>query len=168
MAQVAQVAPKSAQNGRYKRIVAVGLDDQHKRKREDHRDEATMLFIKQVLCPKPQGSRSIPGPSPHDTGDLPLEDLLPPLTSDNELDIQLYAFIAILLGHFVQSWYSRITDDQHFVNEIVRIVAHCTRGLEQRIRHVDLESVFLDEIPQLIIDHTNGNTTDGMTSPWLA
>lgn len=78
------------------------------------------------------------------------------MTSRNDVDLQLYAFIAIILREFVQSWYGKITTDEAFVAEVVHVVAHCTRALEQRFRKVDLESLVLDEIPDLLNKHVTG------------
>ncbi|KAL8652476.1 MAG: hypothetical protein Q9210_002656 [Variospora velana] len=107
-------------------------------------DRATTAFIRRVLCP------------PHASGgsDIkPIEELLPPLTSSNDVDLQLYAIIAILVKECIYSWYGKITADQMFVEEVVRIAAHCTRGMEGRIRKLDLESLILDEIPELVENH---------------
>ncbi|KAK5132622.1 hypothetical protein LTR08_008821 [Meristemomyces frigidus] len=114
------------------------------------RDAATILFIKRVLCSKPTES----GPLTEDEiSERPLEELLPPLTSSNEIDLQLYAIISVILSQFVQIWYRRITPDSDFVGEVVQIIAHCTRGLEERLRHVDLEVLLLDELPKLFCTH---------------
>jgi hypothetical protein len=78
------------------------------------------------------------------------------LTSSNEVDLQLYAFIAIIIREFVQVWYAKITPDPYFVEEVVRTIAHCTRALEQRFRKVDLESLLLDELPDLLETHVQG------------
>lgn len=119
-------------------------------------DEETVRYIKRILCASPSQKGSLPG---HGTLDSkPLEELLPPLTSSNDIDLQLYAIIAVILSNFVQVWYNRITPDQEFVAEVVQIIAHCTRGLEQRLRHVDLEDLFLDEIPALLISHIDGRS----------
>lgn len=123
-------------------------------------NEATTAYIKRVLCadiPAAASPTSIPtlGQS-HEQSSEALEQLLPPLTSSNEVDVQLYAFIAVILNVFVQSWYNRITSDQEFVAWVVHIIAHCTRELEQRLRHVDLESLLLDELPELMLDHLDG------------
>ena len=72
------------------------------------------------------------------------------------MDLQLYAIIAIIVKDLVYSWYGKITPDQGFVEEVLRIVAHCTRALEGRLRTVDLESLILDEIPELIEGHIHG------------
>jgi splicing suppressor protein 51 len=87
---------------------------------------------------------------------VPIDELLPPLTSRNDVDLQLYAFLAIIMREFVQSWYSKITSDENFVSEILHIIAHCSRALEQRCRKIDLESLLLDEIPDLLDKHITG------------
>ena len=81
---------------------------------------------------------------------------MPPLTSRNDVDLQLYALISIILREYVQNWYNKITPDETFVDEIVQIIAHCTRALEQRLRKVDLESLVLDELPELFDTHVRG------------
>lgn len=135
----------------------VDLRQQQRGKRGAPNDQETIAYIKRVLCQK---SRTPDSTAESPTRDLlssePLDALLPPLTSSNAVDIQLYAFIAVILNLFVQAWYNRITSDQQFVDEIVQIIAHCTRGLEQRLRHVDLESLLLDELPDLLTEHVNG------------
>lgn len=112
-------------------------------------DRATSVLIRRVLCPQQLAEKGR-------DAQVPIDELLPPLTSRNDVDLQLYAFLAIILREFVQSWYSKITTDETFVAEIVHIIAHCTRALEQRLRKVDLESLVLDEIPDLLDKHITG------------
>ncbi|KZL83340.1 pxa domain-containing protein [Colletotrichum incanum] len=109
-------------------------------------DKATAAFIRRVLCSKHLAERGRATPAP-------IEELLPPLTSRNDVDLQLYALIAVILREYVQTWYSKITPDDTFVDEIVQIIAHCTRALEQRLRKVDLESLLFDELPDLLDRH---------------
>jgi splicing suppressor protein 51 len=78
------------------------------------------------------------------------------LSSRNDVDLQLYAFLAIILREFVQSWYSKITTDETFVQEVLHIIAHCSRALEQRFRKVDIHSLVLDEVPDLLDKHVTG------------
>ncbi|KAK4163510.1 PXA domain-containing protein [Cladorrhinum sp. PSN259] len=109
-------------------------------------DKATALLVRRILCPQhlEKGRNS----------SASIEDLpLPPLTSRNDVDLQLYALIAIILREYVQNWYTKITPDETFVAEIVQIIAHITRALEQRLRKVDLESLLFDEIPELLDRH---------------
>ena len=112
-------------------------------------DRTTSLLIRRTLCSQQLGDKG------RDV-QVPIEDLLPPLTSRNDVDLQLYAFLAIILREFVQSWYNKITTDENFVAEIIHIIAHCTRALEQRFRKIDLESLVLDEIPDLLDKHITG------------
>ena len=114
----------------------------------DSSDKATAALIRRVLCPHSHSGAD---------KDRRIEELLPPLTSSNEVDLQLYAIIAIVVKDLVQSWYGKITPDQNFVEEVIRIVAHCTRALETRLRSVDLESLILDEIPELVERHIQGS-----------
>lgn len=120
-------------------------------------DKATILLIRRTLCPKDGAATTAQGPNGviGGSGDAtPIEDLLPPLTSRNDVDQQLYALLAIIVREFVLTWYSKITpDDDQFVTELVQIVAHCTRALEQRLRKVDLESLLFDELPALLDNH---------------
>lgn len=109
-------------------------------------DRATSLLIRRTLCSPQLGEKSR-------DSQVPIDELLPPLTSRNDVDLELYALLAIIMREFVQSWYSKITTDEHFVSEILHIIAHCSRALEQRFRKVDLESLVLDEIPDLLDKH---------------
>ncbi|KAK3322377.1 PXA domain-containing protein [Apodospora peruviana] len=110
-------------------------------------DRATAILIRRILCPQQQQVDKGKNIS------TSVEGLLPPLTSRNDVDLQLYALIAIILREYVQNWYTKITPDEVFVAEIVQLIAHCTRALEQRLRKVDLESLLLDELPDLLDRH---------------
>ncbi|KAF7592571.1 hypothetical protein BBP40_012731 [Aspergillus hancockii] len=109
-------------------------------------DKATIALIRRVLCSQPgnYGSAS--------TLQSP-EELLPPLTSSNEVDHQLYALLSVIIKEFVFSWYSKITSDQILVNEVIQVIAHCTRAVEQRLRDTDVSQLILDEIPALVEAH---------------
>ncbi|KAJ5938814.1 hypothetical protein N7466_001948 [Penicillium verhagenii] len=109
-------------------------------------DKATLALIRRVLCPQTSSNHGASSPQPP-------EELLPPLTSSNDVDRQLYAILAIIMKEFVYSWYSKITPDQTFVNEVLHVIAHCTRALEQRIRKIDAAQLILDEIPALVEAH---------------
>jgi hypothetical protein len=129
-------------------------------------DKATAAFIRRTLCAQHLADRGRNSP-------LPIEQLLPPLTSRNDLDLQLYALIAVILREYVQNWYNKITPDETFVAEIVQTIAHCTRALEQRIRKVDLESLLFDELPELLDEHVRGvfvpqpaEGVIGLATPW--
>jgi len=114
-------------------------------------DRATALLIRRILCPQHPDKGKATGSAASS-----IEGLLPPLTSRNDVDLQLYALVAIILREYVQNWYSKITPDETFVAEIVQIIAHLTRALEQRLRKVDLESLLLHEVPDLVDSHITG------------
>ncbi|KAF1971965.1 hypothetical protein BU23DRAFT_469659 [Bimuria novae-zelandiae CBS 107.79] len=130
-------------------LVTNERDTQHKIA-DTTSDKATAAFIRRVLCFQNvllgNGERGRNTPRP-------IEEVLPPLTSSNEVDLQLYGIIAVIIKEFVQAWYSKITPDHVFIDEVLQIIAHCTRALEQRLRKVDLEALFFDEIPELFQDH---------------
>ncbi|MCJ1307144.1 hypothetical protein MMC25_000790 [Agyrium rufum] len=117
---------------------------------QDVSPKVTAALVRRVLVPNSSGTG---------TTEKPIEELLPPLTSSNEVDLQLYAIIAIVMKEFVYSWYGKITPDQTFVEEVVRIIAHCTRALEQRLRALDMESLVFDEIPGLVESHVRAFRT---------
>lgn len=108
----------------------------------------TTHLIRSVLCKNRDEKVSI-------------HNLLPPLTSSNDLDRELYAIIAIVVRELVQSWYGKITDDHAFVDEVVQIVAHCSLALESRLRTLDWELLLLHEIPGVICRHIEGNPRPG-------
>lgn len=131
-----------------------------RRSANDDADLATAAFIRRTLCAHHVGDALArergSGSSTYSSSAPPLDELLPPLTSSNEVDLQLYALIAIVLKDAVQSWYGKITPDHVFVDEVVHVIAHCTRALEERLRNVDLEALILDEIPELVDAHVKG------------
>lgn len=122
-------------------------------------DVATANLIRRTLYPQhaDKGRSATPV----------IGDVLPPLTSRNDVDLQLYALLAIVLRECVQNWYQKITPDDRFVAEIVQIMAHCTRALEQRLRKVDLESLLLDEMPELLDKHITGSFLSMQSKPLL-
>ncbi|KIV80351.1 hypothetical protein, variant 1 [Exophiala sideris] len=116
-------------------------------------ERATLSLIRRTLVPDGRnGTDSRATPSP-------IEGILPPLTSSNETDLQLYAIVAIVIKDFVNSWYSRITPDTAFVDEVIQIIAHCSRALEQRIRQVEITELLLDELPVLVERHIEAYKT---------
>jgi hypothetical protein len=113
-------------------------------------DKNTVALIRRVLCPDVSAYGS--------SAPRPLQELLPPLTSSNDVDLQLYALIAVIIKEFVYSWYARITPDHVFVDEVLQLIAHCTRALEQRLRQVDVGQLVLDEVTGLVQAHITGSS----------
>lgn len=135
----------------------------HSKKKNDSTtsDEVTANFVRRTLCAHQIRSGGAADNGKGRITPTPLDELLPPLTSSNDVDLQLYALIAIIIKEFVQTWYSKITPDQQFTDNVIQIIAHCTRALEQRIRHVDLEALIFDEIPAIIDAHVEGKMPFG-------
>lgn len=129
--------PPSPANGNRQKYTAAQIADAVS-------DKATISLIRRVLCSATADKNAT------------VSELLPPLTSSNEVDLQVYGIVAVIMREFVYAWYSKITPDQVFVDEIVKVIAHVTRGLEQRIRKVDLEALLLDEVPELLEAHITG------------
>ena len=113
-------------------------------------EKATLALIRRVLTPDANQTSDTPLSS------TSLEGWLPPLTSSNDVDFQLYAIIAIVIKDFVNSWYQNITSDHTFIDEVLQIIAHCTRALEQRVRGVNVQELVLDEVPMVLLRHLNG------------
>lgn len=122
-------------------------------------DGATRALIRRTLCPPPSGDKGRAAQA------LPLDQLLPPLTSRNDVDMELYALLAIVLREFVQGWYGKLTTDETLVAETVHTVAHCTRTLEQRLRNVDLENLAFNEIPEVLEKHLTSMSSNGPPPP---
>ncbi len=120
-------------------------------------DKATAAFIRRTLCSAHHAHGSGVVEKGRSTP-LPVHDLLPSLTSSNDIDFQLYAFLSIIVRDFVLSWYGRITPDQEFIAEVLKIVAHCSRALEERCRRVDWIDVALEKLPRALNDHITGRS----------
>lgn len=115
---------------------------------------ATLSLIRRTLIrdnPQNVEAQSIP---------IPIEGILPPLTSSNQVDLQLYAIVAIIIKDFVNTWYSKITPDRSFIDEVIQIIAHCSRALEERIRRTDVVELILDEVPLILERHVHGRSSD--------
>ncbi|KAL5337658.1 PXA domain-containing protein [Aspergillus crustosus] len=131
-----------AQLSRAQQAKSTGRDE----KSNGTSDKATISLIRRVLCPQSGSYGGVTSP-------YAPEELLPPLTSSNDVDRQLYAFIAIIIKEFISPWFSKITPDQALINEVLQVIAHCTRALEQRLRDIDITQLVLDDIPSLVEAH---------------
>jgi len=117
-------------------------------------DKTAAAFVRRVLVSPHLSNANTSQPAePSPVNTPPVDASLPPLTSSNGIDLQLYALIAILVKDCIYSWYSRFSSDPDFVDDLLQVIAHCTRALEERLRHVDLEQLLLDEIPAIIEAH---------------
>lgn len=126
-------------------------------------DKTAAAFVRRVLVSPHLSTANTSQPAESNPSDNPAIDAsLPPLTSINEIDLQLYALIAILVKDCFYSWYSRFSSDPDVVDDLLQVIAHCTRALEERLRHVDLEQLLLDEIPAIIEAHVTSKYRIGL------
>jgi hypothetical protein len=88
---------------------------------------------------------------------FPSQSSLPPLLSSkvpDELNAELYDFVALALRAFVNPWWSKITRyDKQFLPEITRILTHVFRALEQRLTSTDLTPLVFQDIPTIVAVH---------------
>jgi hypothetical protein len=125
-------------------------------------EKATAAFIRRTLAPHlahPDQTTSSNATSPsapaggRTATPKPITELLPPLTSSNEVDLQLYGILAVIIKDSIQTWYAKITPDRSFVDEVIQTIAHCTRALEQRIRRMDVVGLIGDEVAGVVEAH---------------
>ncbi|PHH59849.1 hypothetical protein CDD81_2428 [Ophiocordyceps australis] len=109
---------------------------------------ATQALIRRNLCAWAQQQKQAPA-----TCLSALDEVLPPLTSRNDVDVEIYALLAIVVRDFVRTWYGGITPDEDFYGEVVHLVAHCTRALEQRLRKLDVEALLLHDLAEIVDQH---------------
>ena len=107
-------------------------------------DPTALLLIRRTLC----AHRVSPT--------LPIAELLPRLTSSEAIDLELYAIISVVVRDFIATWYTKITLDGEFLDEIIELVAHISHALESRLATLDLERLLLDELPAVINGHIIG------------
>ncbi|CDK28698.1 unnamed protein product [Kuraishia capsulata CBS 1993] len=95
------------------------------------------------------------------TNKTDLQDFLPALTSSQDVDIQTYALIGLFLRQFVMGWYPRISHDtsMEFMGELLGVVAHITRNLQQRCQRIDWSKLLLDELPVVLESHVSAIRT---------
>ncbi|KAF8649772.1 hypothetical protein AX16_005538 [Volvariella volvacea WC 439] len=100
---------------------------------------------------------------------------LPPLLAtqlpSNELDAELYDFIALSLRAYVNPWWSKITRyDKEFLPEITRALVHVVRSLEARLLTMDFVSLGLLDLPTIITTHYSDyrNAADKLSTSYAS
>ncbi|KAK5046929.1 hypothetical protein LTR84_007283 [Exophiala bonariae] len=124
-------------------------------------DRATLSLIRKTLV-----ADGTYGTAPR-VSPAPIEGILPPLTSSNDVDVQLYAIVAIIIKDFVNSWYSKISPDHTFIDEVIQVIAHCSRAVEQRLRQIDITELILDDAAALVERHVVAYRTASMAQAAL-
>ena len=80
----------------------------------------------------------------------------PPLLENvpQELNDELYDFLALALRAFVLPWWGKLTKfDKEFLPEITRVVIYAVRELQVRIERTDLPLLVLRTMPTLLSRH---------------
>lgn len=98
-------------------------------------------LVRQVLLPDSEESQNV------------LEQLPKPTSCSDAVNTEWYALVALICRHMVQSWYSRISDDPGFVQEMVEVLAKVSLDIDERLKKVDYETVLLDGLPYIIDTH---------------
>lgn len=62
------------------------------------------------------------------------------LTPSSEIDLQVWALLAVVVRDFVASWYGTITNDTELVTEVVKVVGVVVAGVAARVGKVSSES----------------------------
>lgn len=78
---------------------------------------------------------------------------LPRLTSSDCVNKELYALLGLIIRQFVNSWYTRISDNPSFVFEITQTISAVTQQVECRVLALELEEVLLDDLPYVLDAH---------------
>ncbi|CAN6638330.1 hypothetical protein TRVA0_017S00298 [Trichomonascus vanleenenianus] len=78
---------------------------------------------------------------------------LPRLSRSDGVNLQLYALVALICRHFVQSWHSLITQDQAFVFEILKAIAAASHQIEGRLASINFYNALLDDLPYILNCH---------------
>ncbi|KAH0606993.1 uncharacterized protein H6S33_002981 [Morchella sextelata] len=103
-------------------------------------DAPTLSLIRRVLCA-------------HAPPTQPLSSLLPPITKHPDIDMQLYALLAIVCRDYIDTWYTGISSDREFISEVVKVVADVVAEVERRVDGIDIPLLLLDELPALVTRH---------------
>ncbi|ESX03057.1 hypothetical protein KL918_002168 [Ogataea parapolymorpha] len=76
------------------------------------------------------------------------QESLPAFTSSSTVDNELHALVGLFLRQFVLGWYKNVAFDENgeFLNEIVALIAHLTRDLQQRCLRIDWSQLLLDDL----------------------
>ncbi|ODQ64977.1 hypothetical protein NADFUDRAFT_51576 [Nadsonia fulvescens var. elongata DSM 6958] len=82
-----------------------------------------------------------------------LFDALPQPTAYPDVNLQWYALVSLVVREFIKSWYSKISNDKDFVDEVINILVKITRQVESRLCDVDFETFLLDTLPAVLDAH---------------
>lgn len=106
------------------------------------------------------GQRHGHSPSINRYDDLPaiLYQTVPVISGSFEVDLEGYDLLATIFELCIHSWYDKITADTSFTKDTIELTAASLKSLKNRLLLVDIQSLLLDELPALILDHLQGQS----------
>ncbi|RPA87590.1 hypothetical protein BJ508DRAFT_300842 [Ascobolus immersus RN42] len=102
-------------------------------------DQDTISLIRRTLIPSEPPTK-------------PLEDLLPALTSSQDVDIELYALLSIIFQEFITPWYNELSTASTFPSELTLLIAHLTLTFQSRLSSFPTIPFFFEFIPSVLED----------------
>ncbi|KAG7878909.1 hypothetical protein KL907_003320 [Ogataea polymorpha] len=83
------------------------------------------------------------------------QESLPAFTSSSTVDNELHALVGLFLRQFVRGWYKNVAFDENgeFITEIVALIAHLTRDIQQRCLRIDWSQLLLDDLFVVLDKH---------------
>ncbi|KAI9143437.1 PXA domain-containing protein [Paraphysoderma sedebokerense] len=84
---------------------------------------------------------------------FPLDTPQPRLTSNQDVDSQLYITISYLIRDYIKNWYSEVTADGDLMRELIGLIANVSTQLESRLKKIDYPTLLLIDIPLLLTHH---------------
>ncbi|KAJ1342221.1 hypothetical protein BSLG_003144 [Batrachochytrium salamandrivorans] len=74
-------------------------------------------------------------------------------TSSPLIDAEIQKLVTLLLRDYVASWFSVISDNDDFVTELIRTIAHVIRECERRLNRVDFIVLATRDLPEILKRH---------------
>ncbi|KAJ1341449.1 hypothetical protein BSLG_003878 [Batrachochytrium salamandrivorans] len=68
-------------------------------------------------------------------------------------DAEIQKLVTLLLRDYVASWFSVISDNDDFVTELIRTIAHVIRECERRLNRVDFIVLATRDLPEILKRH---------------
>lgn len=75
------------------------------------------------------------------------------------INAQIWNLVALVCREHVLSWYSKLTRDKSFFQEVVRIVKHVVEQIGNHVKELDLPALLLSDIPDLLEKHYRDHQT---------
>lgn len=63
--------------------------------------------------------------------------------------------LSLIIKNFILNWYSKISTDDSFVNELKKLFRHITACLIIRIQKVNIEEFIINKLLNILLNHLN-------------